>query len=233
MNGMTMGLRIPSWYLSICIQIALDKMQLCLLSVAYACPYHNPNATMGNSVHNVDISKSLAHTMSYTLSSIWPAQLNWDSSVKSTYPVFQWPSKLSICPLKLAMTPNCSQVKTLVRTTSTQMSFPETFWQFVLKFFCCANPVSSAVQMAGLRRSRRWRSWMWRSRAGVVTCGLWLWGRLDRLQNSLKRRLRQLMDIKLYGNSFGGYSCSQNDNWTLPQNLRHQWHCVVWQNCRY
>jgi hypothetical protein len=26
---------------SLCIQIAIDKMQLCLLSVAYACPYHN------------------------------------------------------------------------------------------------------------------------------------------------------------------------------------------------
>ena len=31
---------------SLCIQIAIDKMQLCLLS-AYACLYHNPTATMG------------------------------------------------------------------------------------------------------------------------------------------------------------------------------------------
>jgi hypothetical protein len=36
------------------------------------------------------------------------------------------PSKLSIFPLKLVTTTNCSQVKTLVRTTSTQLSFPET-----------------------------------------------------------------------------------------------------------
>ena len=37
---------------SLCIQIAIDKMLLCLLSVAYACRYHNP--TMGHSVcpHN-------------------------------------------------------------------------------------------------------------------------------------------------------------------------------------
>ena len=47
---------------SLCIQIAIDKMQLCSLSVTYACPYHNPTTTMGHSVHNVDISKPLAHT---------------------------------------------------------------------------------------------------------------------------------------------------------------------------
>ena len=28
----------------VCIQIANDKMQLCSLSVAYTCPYHNPTA---------------------------------------------------------------------------------------------------------------------------------------------------------------------------------------------
>ena len=46
----------------LCIQIAIDKIKLCSLSVAYACPYHNPTATMGDSVHNVGISKPLAHT---------------------------------------------------------------------------------------------------------------------------------------------------------------------------
>jgi hypothetical protein len=34
---------------SLCIQIAIDKNQLCLLSVAYACLYHNPTVTMGYS----------------------------------------------------------------------------------------------------------------------------------------------------------------------------------------
>jgi hypothetical protein len=33
--------------ISLCIQIAIDKMQLCSLSVDYACPYLNPTTTMG------------------------------------------------------------------------------------------------------------------------------------------------------------------------------------------
>ena len=68
---MTMGLIT----ISLCIQIVMDKMQLCSLSVAYACPYHNPTPTMGHFVHKVDISKLLTHMMPDTLSAICLVQL--------------------------------------------------------------------------------------------------------------------------------------------------------------
>ena len=51
---------------SLCIQIAIDKMQLCLLSI----PYHNPTTTMGHSVHNIDIRKTLAKNTPYTCSAV-------------------------------------------------------------------------------------------------------------------------------------------------------------------
>jgi hypothetical protein len=38
---------------SLCIQIAIDKMQLCSFSVAYACPYHNPTAHPHDTIHAV------------------------------------------------------------------------------------------------------------------------------------------------------------------------------------
>ena len=59
---------------SLCIQITIDKIQLCSLSVAYACSYHNPTATMWHSVHNVEISKPLAHMTPYTRSAIAPVE---------------------------------------------------------------------------------------------------------------------------------------------------------------
>ena len=37
------------------------------------------------------------------------------------------------------------------------------------------------------------------------------------------------INIQLSGNSSSGHSCSQYANFTLPQNLRCLWHCVVWQ----
>ncbi|XP_078131504.1 kinesin-like protein KIF26A [Sander vitreus] len=69
MNGKTMGLRISSRYLCV-FKNAINKMHLCSLSITYACPYHNPAATMGHSIHNVDISKPVTHTTPDTLSAL-------------------------------------------------------------------------------------------------------------------------------------------------------------------
>ena len=53
----------------------------------------------------IDISKPLDHMTPYTLS-------------EHTSPACQWPLKVSICPLKSVMPSNCSQVKTLARTSN-------------------------------------------------------------------------------------------------------------------
>ncbi len=111
---------------SLCIQNSINKMHLCSLSITYAYPYHNPTATMGHSIHSVDISKPLTHTTLYMLSAICPVQ--WKPGFireENTSPKCQMPSNVSLCPLKSVTMTNCSQVETLMRTTSMQMSFPE------------------------------------------------------------------------------------------------------------
>ena len=64
------------------------------------------------------------------------------------------------------------------------------------------------------RRSCRWRSWMWRFWAGVITHTMWLCSRLDVLPNSIKTLLEaaygRKMNMKLSGNSSVGHSCSQH-----------------------
>ena len=35
------------------------------------------------------------------------------------------------------------------------------------------------------------------------------------------------INIQFSGNSSGGHSWSQHANYTIPQNLRHRWHCVT------
>jgi hypothetical protein len=52
--------------------------------------------------------------------------------------------------LKSVTMSNCSQVKTLVTTASTQMSFPETVCPEIIRL--CKPTISSAVLVAVLRR---------------------------------------------------------------------------------
>ena len=41
------------------------------------------------------------------------------------------------------------------------------------------------------------------------------------------------INIKFSDSRSGGHSWSQHANCTLPQNLKHLWHCVVWQTAHF
>ncbi len=135
-------------------------------------------------------AKPLTHTTLYTLSAICPVQ--WKPRFireENTSPKCETPSNVSICPLKLITTTNCSQAETPMRTTSMQMSFPET-----LSDSLCRNYL---VMQTDCCSSCPGGSW-----ACVVTRGLRLWGQLDVMPNSLKRLWRRLMVEKWTFNSW-------------------------------
>ena len=85
------------------------------------------------------------------------------------------------------------------------------------------SSILSTVLVAGLR-SCRWRSQMWRPRAGVVTHGLSLRlvGRTAKFsKTTLVVAYGREMNIQLADNSSGGIPIGHSPN------LRHLWHCVV------
>ncbi len=196
-------------------------------------PHHNPTATMGHSIHNVDISKPITHTMPYTLSAICPVQ--WKPGFireENTYPTCQTPSNVSICPLKSLTTMNCSLVETPMRITSMQMSFPETVSvslcrnSLVMLTDCCSScpggwsqtilEVMLDVEVLG------WCGYTWSAVVSPVGCTAKF------SETPLEMAYGREMNIQFTGNSYGGHSCSQHANCTLPHNLRHLWHCAVW-----
>ncbi len=74
---------------SLWIQNAINKIHLCSLSIAYACPYHNPTVTMGHSIHSirkVDIMKRTT-LQSSRRHQMWAfahsSQLQWKRGAKT------------------------------------------------------------------------------------------------------------------------------------------------------
>ncbi len=219
---------------SLCIQNAINKLHLCSLSITYACPYHNPTATMGHLIHNVDLSKPLTHTTPYTLSAICPVQ--WKPGFireENTSPKCQTPSNVSICPLKSVTTTNCSQVATPMRMTSMQISFPETVSDslcrnsLVMQTDCCSScPGGCSQKILEVKmldvEVLGWCGYTWSAVMRPVGCTAKF------SETPLEMAYGREMNIQFTGNSSGEHSCSQHANCTLPQNFRHLWHCAVW-----
>ncbi len=171
------------------------------LNPAYACPYHNPTATMGHSIHNVDISKPTWRHTRCLPSALYSE--NRDSSMERT-------PLQSARRHRLWAFAHSSRLRRQTAVRSRPRWGRRTCrWASLRRFltvcaeiiWLCKPIVAAAVRVAGLRRSWRWRCWMWRTWAGVVTRGLRLWGRLDVLPNSLKRLWRWLMVEKWTFNS--------------------------------
>lgn len=70
-------------------------MHLCLLSITYVFPYHNPTTAMGHYIPNID--KPRTYTKPYTLSAFALYSEHWE---QNACPKEQTLSYVSICPLQ-------------------------------------------------------------------------------------------------------------------------------------
>ena len=117
-------------------QITFD---LIWFDLAYACPYHNHTATIGHSVHNVDISKSIAHTTPKMMSAICPIQLKLGFIREYLHTEDGYEAEL-----RSGQNPGEDDEQ------ADELPW-DGFWQFVQKWFVYANPVSLAVRVSGLK----------------------------------------------------------------------------------
>ncbi len=201
-NGTTIGLRISSRYLCAFKMPSIKCTCVC-------CPQHTlahtitpppPWATRSTTLTSANRSPTRRHTR-YLPSALYSE--NRDSSVKRT--TLQSPRRHRMWAFAHS---SRSQRWTAVRSRP-RWGRRACRWASMRQFltvcaeiiWLCKPIVAAAVWVAGLRRSWRWRCWMCRSWAGVVTRGLRLWGRLDVLPNSLKCLCRWLMVDKWTFNS--------------------------------
>ncbi len=131
------------------------------------------------------------------------------------------------------MTTNCSQVETPMRTTSMQMSFPETVSDslcrnsFIIQTDCCSSCPGDWSQMILEVKMLDvevlgWCGYTWSAVVRPVGCTAKFF------ETPLETDYGRTINIQFMGNSSGGHSCSQRANCTLPQNLQHLWYCAVW-----
>ncbi len=197
-------------------------MYLCSLSITNICPYQNPTATMGHSIHNVDTSKPLTHTTPYTLSVICPVQ--WKPGFiheKNTSTKCQTPSNVSICPLNSVTMMNCSHPWWWQRACR----WASLRWFLIVssEMFWLCKPIVAAAARTGWLVSDDLRG----EDAGCGGPGLvWLhvvcgceagWCTAKFSEKPLETAYSREMNIQFTGNSSGVHSCSQHANCTLPQ----------------
>jgi hypothetical protein len=141
---------------------------------------------------------------------------------------YLWAFKLPSIKYNCVCCPsNCSQVKTLVRMTSTQWA---SLWRFLTglcknylvlqtnSFINCPDSWSQICEEAGCGGPGL--SWL-----SVV---VWLVRRTGKFsKTTLEVAYGRESKIKFSGNNSGGHSYSQHANCTLPQTQRYPWHCVV------